>query len=186
MIIMKCPVCKNIILEKTNLMDNLYAFTCENCGGNWMRYEDYWKWYSQNTEEKVKWHEIKNHLDVLDSTNAKICPDCGRILIKYKVDNRLDFYLDQCGGCNGIWFDKNEWENLKLNNLHNQVHHFFTKPWQKKLREEAARDKFEDKYIKKFGRWDYERLKEIREWIYKSSKKSEMLAFLIDEDPYKF
>jgi DNA-directed RNA polymerase subunit F len=75
---------------------------------------------------------------------------------------------------------------LKLNNLHNQIHRFFTKPWQKRLREEAARDKFEDKYIKKFGRWDYERLKEMREWIYKSSKKSEMLSFLIDEDPYKF
>ena len=96
-----------------------------------MRYEDYWKWYSQNTEEKVKWHEIKNHLDVLDSTNAKICPDCGRILIKYKVDNRLDFYLDQCGGCNGIWFDKNEWENLKLNNLQSGSSFW---PWQK-LRE---------------------------------------------------
>lgn len=182
---MKCPICKETRLEKRVLIENLYVFTCESCEGNWMRYEDYWRWHINNKSKERKQFNIQNHLPVIDSTQAKICPDCGRILIKYKVDNRLDFYVDQCGSCNGVWLDKNEWENLKLNYLHNQIHHFFTKPWQKKLREEASRDNLQDKYIRKFGRWDYERLKEMREWIYKSGKKSEMLSYLIDEDPYK-
>jgi len=55
----------------------------------------------------------------------------------------------------------------------------------KKNSEEAARENLQDKYIKKFGRWDYERLKEMREWIYKQEKKNEMLSYLLDEDPYK-
>lgn len=182
---MKCPVCKNIFLEKTSLLDELYAYSCKSCGGNWMRYEDYWKWHESNPNPANKPLDIKTHLPVNDIIQAKICPDWGRILIKYRVDNRLDFYVEHCGNCNGIWFDKNEWDNIKLNNLHGQIHHFFTKPWQKRIREEAARENLQDKYIKKFGRWDYERLKEMREWIYKQEKKNEMLSYLLDEDPYK-
>ncbi|MFZ5988272.1 MAG: zf-TFIIB domain-containing protein [Bacillota bacterium] len=182
---MMCPICKTVRLESIELVDDLKVFTCTVCGGNWLRYDNYWMWYLNNKEIDEKEKEIKNYLPVPDSKQAKICPDCGRILIKYKVDNRLDFYIDNCGGCNGIWLDKNEWENLKLNSLHNQIHSFFTKPWQKKLREEAARDNLQDKYIRKFGRWDYERLKEMREWIYKHKSKTEMLSYLIDEDPYK-
>jgi len=64
--------------------------------------------------------DIKTHLPVNDIIQAKICPDCGRILIKYRVDNSLDFYVEHCGNCNGIWFDKNEWDNIKLNNLHDR------------------------------------------------------------------
>ncbi|HHV29131.1 zf-TFIIB domain-containing protein [Acetivibrio mesophilus] len=182
---MKCPICKNIFLEKTGLIDELYAYSCKSCGGNWMRYEDYWRWHINNSSQIRKPFNIKSHLPVEDTTQAKICPDCGRILIKYRVDNRLDFYVEHCGNCNGMWFDKNEWENIKLNNLHGQIHNFFTKPWQKRIREEAARENLQDKYIKKFGRWDYERLKEMREWIYKKEKKNEMLSYLLDEDPYK-
>lgn len=182
---MKCPICKGIFLEKIALINELYAHSCKSCGGNWIRYEDYWKWRESNLCLLRKPFNIKNHLPVKDSTQAKICPDCGRILIKYRVDNSLNFYVEHCGNCNGMWFDKNEWENIKLNNLHGHIHSIPTKPWQKKIREEALRENLQDKYIKKFGRWDYERLKEMREWIYKKENRIEMLSYLLDEDPYK-
>jgi len=82
---MKCPVCKNIFLEKTSLLDELYAYSCKSCGGNWMRYEDYWKCHESNPNPANKPLDIKTHLPVNDIIQAKICPDCGRILIKYRV-----------------------------------------------------------------------------------------------------
>lgn len=184
---MICPICKERTLEAYELAEKLKAYKCFSCEGYWIRHEDYWKWHkSSNPIKERPGTEVRDaNLPAFDCKQAKICPDCGRILIKYRVDNRLDFYLDHCGHCSGVWFDKNEWENLKINNLHNNIYSFFTKPWQKKLRDEAARDNLKDKYIKKFGRWEYERLKEIRDWIYKSECKNEMLAYLLDEDPYK-
>ncbi len=180
---MICPVCKEERLEVKVLAEQLKVFGCMVCGGNWVRHEDYLKFGSVNTISNEK--TTGKNLPVADSKQANICPDCGRILIKYRVDNKLDFYVDHCGNCNGVWLDRNEWENLCMNNLHYQINSFFTKPWQKKLRDEAAKNSLKDKYIRKFGRWDYERLKEMREWIYKNEKKNEMLSYLIDEDPYK-
>ncbi|WP_257204049.1 zf-TFIIB domain-containing protein [Acetivibrio thermocellus] len=72
---MKCPVCKNIFLEKTSLLDELYAYSCKSCGGNWMRYEDYWKWHESNPNPANKPLDIKTHLPVNDIIQAKICPD---------------------------------------------------------------------------------------------------------------
>ena len=51
--------------------------------------------------------------EVKDVQGAKICPECGRILLKYKVGHGLDFFVDHCSGCGGIWLDKNEWNALK-------------------------------------------------------------------------
>jgi hypothetical protein len=48
-------------------------------------------------------------LHVPDRGRVKLCPECGRILINYGVVRDLNFTLEQCGHCHGVWFDKNEW-----------------------------------------------------------------------------
>ena len=58
----------------------------------------------------------------------KLCPESGRILARYKILPDTEFYLDRCGHCNGIWFDKNEWDALVEHNLHDNVNEFFTRP----------------------------------------------------------
>jgi len=68
---------------------------------------------------------------------------------------------------------------------HNDHTPLFYKTLAKKNSGGSSQGNLQDKYIKKFGRWDYERLKEMREWIYKQEKKNEMLSYLLDEDPYK-
>lgn len=45
--------------------------------------------------------------------------------------------------------------------------------------------RFEESYWKKFGDDNYNKLKEIRKWIYEDKQKREMISFLVDEDPYK-
>jgi Zn-finger nucleic acid-binding protein len=84
-------------------------------------------------------------------TTAKLCPECGRILIKYGVGHGMNFTLDQCGHCLGIWFDKNEWVSLKQRNLHDEVHKVFTASWQTQARKEERKRNLERIYLNRFG-----------------------------------
>lgn len=38
----------------------------------------------------------------------RVADNPPRILIKYEVGRDLNFTLEQCGHCHGIWFDKNQ------------------------------------------------------------------------------
>lgn len=188
---MRCPVCKNALIETHQLLQELNVSLCSQCQGFWLRYDDYWNWYT-GTKSDAGSDDIpdlkvqsSDYLPVLDSKQAKLCPDCGRILIKYRVDARLDFYVDHCGACNGVWLDKNEWEQLGIYNLHNHIHEFFTSPWQKNIHEEIVREHLDKRYLSKFGSADYEKLKKVKLWIDTNTNKNEIMAFLLDKNPFK-
>lgn len=181
---MRCLVCKTVELQEEFLENDLKVHSCSECGGKWMRFGDYFAWHTTHKHELENALEI-NSLPAQDSVTAKLCPDCETLLTAYKVSSKLDFRLEHCNSCNGIWFDKNEWEAIKRENLHHQIHNFFTEGWQKKIREEERRDFFEKHYIKRFGAEDYQRLKQVKLWIDDSENKSSMLAYLMNKDPYK-
>lgn len=63
-----------------------------------------------------------------------LCPDCGRIVRRFKIWPNLEFYLDRCGGCNGIWFDQHEWEVFNEHWSVKNLNMFFTDEWQQKLK----------------------------------------------------
>lgn len=181
---MSCPNCKSVELKETESQFGLKTYSCEQCTGNWVRYDDYTKWKNSD-KRSVAINEDINYSPEYDTKKASLCPDCGRILIKYKVSNELPFYVDHCGTCNGIWLDKNEWEMLVKNDLHDKVNHFFTSPWQKKLREELTQKNLQEHYLKKFGEENYTKLKEVKKWLFNSDLKEDMIAYIINDDPYK-
>jgi Zn-finger nucleic acid-binding protein len=109
-----------------------------------------------------------------------LCPH----LIKYEIGHGETFLLDHCSSCNGVWFDRNEWQTPKGDKLHDKIHLIFTKPWQSEIRREAARLHFESLYESRFGTADYLELKRVREWIGNHPKRDAVLAFLDDPDPY--
>ena len=41
---MNCPVNKTTELKITELDQNLSSLNCPDCGGNWIRGAEYWKW----------------------------------------------------------------------------------------------------------------------------------------------
>jgi Zn-finger nucleic acid-binding protein len=187
----ECPVCKvefkHILLER-----NLPASTCKKCEGVWISSSEYFSWLTPqeqgiSTEQlTLAQGEIVVPLPVADTIRkALLCPDCGHILRRFKIWPDFDFQLDHCGGCNGIWFDRNEWQVLKLNNLHHAVHLFFTKAWQEKLRDEEMRRRLAKMYQKKFSQEDYEKIQEIRAWLAEHPHGRELLAYLTDIDPYQ-
>lgn len=100
------------------------------------------------------------------------------------MGSKINFYIDRCGHCNGVWLDKNEWEVLKAADLHDEINRIFTSPWQQRIADETAASKMDAFYLEKFGADDYEKIREIRGWLVGHPERSMLLAFLMDDDPY--
>lgn len=182
---MKCPVCRSISLESTELETGLRSYHCGGCNGNWIRFQDYDEWKRNHTEFEIK-PPLPGQCGLeYDFKKPCLCPDCGAIIIKYKISSKIPFSIDHCSSCNGAWLDCNEWETLVQNNLYQQMNEFFTEPWQDQLKKDMTVLRFEEHYRNKFGEAEYEKLKGVREWVQASKLRSEMIAFITDEDPYK-
>lgn len=182
---MKCPVCKIHPLGAITLVESLPANQCPNCGGVWLPSNAYLTWWKARGEDMPQMPgspviDPHWHVDEL-----KLCPESGHIMGRYKILPDTDFYLDRCGHCNGIWFDKNEWEALVERNLHDNVNDFFTRPWQNELHAAETHNHLENLYREKLGAEDYERIKRIREWLEYHPRRGMLMAFLQADDPYK-
>jgi len=182
---MKCPVCKNDSLGSITLVENLPANQCSNCKGVWIDSNAYIAWWKAKGED-MPMQQTESKVDpALDVKELKLCPNSGHILARYKVLPDTEFYLDRCGHCNGIWFDKNEWDVLVELNLYDNVNEFFTRPWQDNMRAAETRNHMDKLYLEKFGVEDYEHVKQIREWLKDHPQKGMLFAFLQANDPYK-
>ncbi|WP_050753735.1 hypothetical protein [Pseudobacteroides cellulosolvens] len=62
---------------------------------------------------------------------------------------------------------------------------FFTKPWQSKLQAEMTKERLDQKYLESFGPESYEKIKDIRNWLYNHPQKDKLIHFILDYDPYK-
>lgn len=184
--IKRCPVCHDVELSRCYLETDLPAYSCQHCSGMWMSANEYLAWLNTQPAASAADVAVDESLPLLsDTKKAILCPDCGYILRRYRISPDLDFHLNRCGHCNGIWFDQNEWDVLKTHHLHQQVNLFFTEPWQQQLRAEEMRRRFEQMYADKFGTEEYTKIKEIRTWLIEHPQGPALLAYLTDKDPYR-
>lgn len=181
---MKCPICPDQTLEDGSLEDGLNAMVCPGCDGSWVPSASYAVWLEGHSDTSSEGPFSEVEADVEDVREAKLCPGCGSILLKYKVGHGLDFYVDHCGGCGAIWFDRNEWRALKAHKLHDEIHRVFSTPWQTNLREGVLRKKMDGVYLRRFGEKSYARVCEIHAWLMEQPHRDALLAFLADDNPY--
>jgi len=184
-VIMNCPLCKDYKLGPVTLLEGLAAMQCPNCKGVFISANDYMAWrrtLGSAIAPKEGAIEIGPSWDVPE---LKLCPSCGHIMARYKVFPDIDFYLDRCRSCNGIWLDAHEWEVLIGRSLHDNLNEFFTRPWQDHLHAEETRNHLDAIYLDKLGEQDYARIREIRAWLRRHPREGMLLAFLQAEDPYK-
>ncbi|MCC6298791.1 MAG: zf-TFIIB domain-containing protein [Anaerolineales bacterium] len=182
---MKCPVDKTDTLSSIALIENLPAMQCSTCGGVWLDSNAYLAWRKAQGQDHPHKPAAAQVDPVWDVDELKLCPNSGHIMGRYKILADTDFHLDRCGHCNGIWFDKNEWDVLVELGLHDNVNEFFTRPWQDDLHAAETRNHLDKLYLEKFGAEDYERIKNVREWMNGHPRKGMLIAFLQSDDPYK-
>lgn len=174
---MECPVCKKRTFVAVQLLEDLQALKCEECGGHWIKSFQYWRWRDRN-KEILPEKETKLELIAEDKNEFKTCPECFKNLTKYSVGHGTGFTIDQCGVCRGIWFDKNEWEILKDKNLHDEIHFIFSAHWQKAAREEQYEINRENRLKDLIGESDFVKSKEFKDWLKKHDEKVQILGYL--------
>jgi Zn-finger nucleic acid-binding protein len=99
-------------------------------------------------------------------------------MAKFKVGRSLDFSLDRCGQCGGIWFDKNEWEILEGMDLQGQIHLIFSDVWQHRVRDAEDAKHLEKLFVEKVGERNFVEIKRIREWLDQHPHRRELRAYL--------
>lgn len=158
---MYCPVCQKSRLERIDLEKGLSARTCAQCGGMWLSHAQYLRWLEKGGPASVD-EPLEAPLPSEEPDRAKLCPHCGHILTRYRFWPDIEFYLDRCAHCAGVWFDRNEWAVLKAHGLQDKVHAFFTAPWQDRLRQEEARRRMEKIHRRRFGDELYAEVERLR------------------------
>jgi len=181
---MNCPVCISTELISTELESNLTSSNCPNCGGNWIRGAEYWKWIEAHGSGHAERIQYEESLHLAQPGKPIDCPECRFRMVKFLVGRGLTFTVDHCEGCKGIWLDRNEWEALKKRNLHDDLNSIFTSFWQSGAQRERRKQKFEEIYTNRFGADDYAEIKRIRWWLESKTNREELLAFLTDRDPF--
>ncbi len=138
-----------------------------------MTADDYQTWLESGSEVT----SAVVHKSVEDNTQATFCPDCSKLMRKTNVGHDLNFYVDQCPSCQGVWLDPNEWTHLKSRNLHTQVHQMPSAAWQKQSRQQRFRKAVQQVYASKFSSTDYSEAQRIKNWLERHPQKQELLSF---------
>ncbi len=177
---MQCPVCLKRSLTAVELEPDLRAATCSACAGTWIARAHYDAWRARHPgdlPETPAPAQAQTH----DMAKAKICPQCGRLLLRYRVGHGLAFSIDYCTACGGVWLDPSEWAAIRAKNLHDNLHQIISEQWQNDARQQAFHDALEHTYARLLGPDNYEKAKAARAWLRGQSQKSVILAYLAEK-----
>ena len=176
---MKCTSCGKGVLGHSYLEPQLPCYNCSNCGGNLLMLSDFLRWKENNepTTDKVA-------VEAQETSKAMTCPKTGMLMTKYKISKDIEHRLDLSPSISAVWIDKGEWELLKEKGLANNLNSIFTDHWQEDIRSGESSDIMSAIYKRKFGN-HYEDIKAFRELITDKEYRSQAIAYLMAEDPYK-
>lgn len=178
---MNCPVCKKNTFQNKKLDSGMLVSECSECGGYWIKSFQFWQWIhaegQAETARPLSNGEDEN-LDSHDTKYAKICPECGKFLHRYEVGKGVDFAIDRCNTCGGIWFDKNEWEILEQKGMHTDINKIFSAAWQNEIRQDQKSRQRDQHLEKLLGDDDFTKLKDFKAWYDQNKNKSQIIAYL--------
>ena len=181
---MICPVCRDSELRSRKLVDELIGHRCDRCGGTFLRSTDYHEWLRRRAANEPERPATAGFPVPADTAQVKVCPSCGHLMGRHRVGHDVTFALDHCGACQGTWLDRSEWEILVERGLHDDLNLMFSPTWEREVRSRAKREHAQAALRKQFGD-DLGELLRIREWIEHHPKRSAILAFLNDRDPFR-
>src|SRR5262249_10072193 len=142
---------------------------CKYCSGRLLASADYWTWRNELEEAQELHLDEMRPLDVPaaapESQLAKLCPECGRIMTRVRIELDSPFFLDRCGNCGATWFDPMKWEVLKSRGLHVEIHQINTPTWQAKIRRSEVARSNERMLRGRIGDADFDEMLRVKGWL---------------------
>ncbi|HYJ80851.1 MAG TPA: zf-TFIIB domain-containing protein [Longimicrobiaceae bacterium] len=176
---MLCPVCQpSRTLRLTTLENALPARVCPGCEGNWIRSEDYRTWRGRQAADLPMRPASGPAEPAADPPGFRRCPEDQRILARLRVGHGVPFTFEFCRGCEGMWFDRGEWAALVERNLHDDLLQMVFDDWQEAAARSQKGEDREDRFRRQLGEEDYEWVREIKAWLDRHPRRSELYAYL--------
>jgi Zn-finger nucleic acid-binding protein len=150
------------------------------CHGHWIRGETYYAWIEQANRAAPRAVEVHDVAPAHDIPRAKLCPECHKIMRRYEVGHGVEFCIDRCATCAGIWFDANEWEQLQAHQLADRVHFIFSAAWQSELHRQRHDEAERARLRERLGNADFDRLQQTKQWIQNHPHRDELTAYLLE------
>jgi len=168
-----------VSLQPKEIEPGLNAFVCPESGGVWIPLPAYFAWREQQPATPGMAAQDYAPAPADDSKRrALICPESGRVLLRYKAGHGLNFHVDRSPATGSVWLDKGEWEALKSKNLHTHIHEIFTASYQREIRSTEYEQSIEDGFKEQIGK-DFGRVEEFKNWLVAHPRRRQIFSYLI-------
>src|SRR5260221_7730949 len=178
---MHSPVYPDTNMQLRQIEPGLAVYECPRSGGFWIPLQAYLAWKEQHSESSTAPPEDGAPVLQDDSRQrALICPESGRVLLRYRVGHGLQFHIDRSPATGGVWLDKGEWEALKRKGLHVSLNLIFTAAYQRQVRSAEYAHTLTETFRDRIGAVDFSKVAEFAAWLARHPKRRDICCFLLD------
>ncbi|MEM6552245.1 MAG: zf-TFIIB domain-containing protein [Planctomycetota bacterium] len=175
------PVDRTTPLRYEEIEPDLKGYTDPN-GGVWLPFDDYDRWLTQHRSTSPSPPPPDTDTTppavIEDSPAGKLCPEDGAFLIRRRVSAEIEFHVDRCGHCGGVWLDPHEWQTLRAHGLAKSLALVFTDAYQAKLRAELQAQSHRQRLETVLGSADLTRIEQFADWANTHEHRGMLLAHL--------
>lgn len=176
---MKCPVCEDPALCPAEVEKNLIGAQCEKCSGVLISLMNYRFWLDRySTGDIATEHLAEESVVAQDSTGAKQCPKCSKLMLKYRIGRESENRVDLCSHCQEAWLDSGEWQLLKKLDAHDKLPEIFTDAWQRNLRKQQQRESMDRHFADVIGAKDFTQVRDFKIWLDSHPKRADIKHYL--------
>jgi Zn-finger nucleic acid-binding protein len=174
-----CPNCPDSELRHTLIAVSLPAHSCKKCKGLLISLVAYRAWRERTGIHGRDGGAGDREPLVSDTRDVIKCAKCSRLMTKYRVSadapNRIDF----CANCEEVWLDAGEWELIETLVGSDRLATITARPWQHRVTSDTI-EKMEARRLAAALGDDYEKVKEIGDWLEDHPSRQLILAWLTD------
>ena len=181
------PIRPGVTLVLRELEPDLFVYTCPQSGGVWIPLQSYLAWRRRQDGELQSPYTSDGAEPADDSKRgALICPESGRVLIRYKVGHGLSFHVDVSPETGGIWLDSGKWQALKSKGLHLELNAIATVSYQRRIRSDEHEHAVAETFRRRIGRDSFDKAAEFKRWLACHPRRRHIRSYLLydinDED----
>jgi Zn-finger nucleic acid-binding protein len=168
-------------MQLREIEPGLTVYECPKSGGLWIPLQAFLAWKEKHPEAAKTPPGPPAPVIQDDSRQrALICPESGRLLIRYRVGHGLPFHIEHSPATGGVWLDKGEWEALKSKGLHVSMNLIFTSSYQRQVRSTEYVQELTDTFRDRIGAADFQKVEEFAVWLLRHPRRRDICCYLVD------
>ena len=179
---MNSSAVSNTPMQSREIEPGLLVYECPVSGGLWIPLQPYLTWKEQQPDAPIPSaaNEPTSAPTEESKPRALICPESGKLLLRYRVGHGLPFHIDRSPATGGVWLDKGEWEALKSKGLHTSLHLICTAGYQRTIRTTEYSETLTETFRDRIGPADFAKVTAFAEWLAQHPKGRDICCYLMD------